>query len=252
MTRAIPPQGVTFISEWEGLRLTAYKDQKGVWTIGYGHTRGVYEGMVITAAKARAFLRADLLNAASDIETILGADRVAKLTDEQYSVLLSFVFNLGPQPKATLWKVIKANHLDAVPSELVRWVYVEDEKTGKKVKSAGLKNRRDAESVLWAKHDPSYKTDLAPVPSSVTVAAVTTPVPAAKPPITSKSFMASAGAAVLAAPPMVDASMKAIGPFAAHSTYAEKMLGFLATGGAVVAVLALIFMWLKNHQARTQ
>ena len=32
----------------EGLRLTAYKDAAGVWTIGYGHTQGVRKGDKIT------------------------------------------------------------------------------------------------------------------------------------------------------------------------------------------------------------
>jgi GH24 family phage-related lysozyme (muramidase) len=32
----------------EGCPLTAYQDEAGVWTIGRGHTKGVYEGMTIT------------------------------------------------------------------------------------------------------------------------------------------------------------------------------------------------------------
>ena len=29
------------IKDFEGCRLTAYQDAAGVWTIGYGHTKGV-------------------------------------------------------------------------------------------------------------------------------------------------------------------------------------------------------------------
>ncbi|MGZ3891668.1 MAG: lysozyme, partial [Mucilaginibacter sp.] len=32
-------QGITAIKNFEGLRLTAYRDIAGVWTIGYGSTR---------------------------------------------------------------------------------------------------------------------------------------------------------------------------------------------------------------------
>ena len=36
------------IDHYEGCPLKAYKDEAGVWTIGRGHTDGVYEGMEIT------------------------------------------------------------------------------------------------------------------------------------------------------------------------------------------------------------
>ena len=31
-------QGLALTEQFEGLRLTAYQDSVGVWTIGYGHT----------------------------------------------------------------------------------------------------------------------------------------------------------------------------------------------------------------------
>ena len=39
---------ISKLKEFEGLRLRAYKDLVGVWTIGYGHTRGVKAGQTIT------------------------------------------------------------------------------------------------------------------------------------------------------------------------------------------------------------
>lgn len=36
------------IDYYEGCPLKAYQDDAGVWTIGRGHTDGVYEGMEIT------------------------------------------------------------------------------------------------------------------------------------------------------------------------------------------------------------
>src|SRR5690242_4450329 len=49
-------QGIEFIKRHEGLRLTAYDDGGGVFTIGYGSTRGVRKGMVITEGQAEARL----------------------------------------------------------------------------------------------------------------------------------------------------------------------------------------------------
>ena len=36
--------GLTLLKSFEGCRLTAYKCPAGVWTIGYGHTKGVKRG----------------------------------------------------------------------------------------------------------------------------------------------------------------------------------------------------------------
>lgn len=41
---------------WEGLRLTAYRDMVGVWTICYGETQGVRAGMRKTKAECEAML----------------------------------------------------------------------------------------------------------------------------------------------------------------------------------------------------
>lgn len=44
------------IKDWEGLRLVAYRDMVGVWTICYGETLGVKPGMRKAAAECRALL----------------------------------------------------------------------------------------------------------------------------------------------------------------------------------------------------
>ena len=43
--------GVNFIKSHEALRLKAYQDSKGVWTIGWGHTKNVHPGDVIHASR---------------------------------------------------------------------------------------------------------------------------------------------------------------------------------------------------------
>lgn len=48
---------LALIRVFEGCRLRAYRDLVGVWTIGWGETLGVAEGMVWTQAQADAMLR---------------------------------------------------------------------------------------------------------------------------------------------------------------------------------------------------
>ena len=50
------------IRSFEGLRLAAYQDSGLVWTIGYGHTSGVTEGMSCAPEQAAEWLSADASN----------------------------------------------------------------------------------------------------------------------------------------------------------------------------------------------
>lgn len=71
----------------EGCRTTAYWDKWAkVWTIGYGHTRGVVAGQVCTLAEAEAWLQDDL---ALLLPLVEGRHPVAA------AALLSFGYNCG-------------------------------------------------------------------------------------------------------------------------------------------------------------
>ena len=52
--------GINLIKQFEGCYLKSYKCPAGIWTIGYGHTAGVYEGMTISQVQAESFLKDDL------------------------------------------------------------------------------------------------------------------------------------------------------------------------------------------------
>ena len=69
MTREINAAGLDLIKQCEGCRLEAYQDVAGIWTIGYGHIRGVTPGMQLTQQQADQALLDDL-NAA---ETVVDA-----------------------------------------------------------------------------------------------------------------------------------------------------------------------------------
>lgn len=135
--------GVELIKKFEGLRLTAYQDSVGVWTIGYGHTRTAREGMKITEPEAEALLRDDLADAESDVSRMVSVP----LNDNQFAALVSFVFNLGGNNFAfsTLRKMLNKGLYEGAGKQFARW-----NKAGGKV-LPGLSRRRDAERELFLK-----------------------------------------------------------------------------------------------------
>lgn len=88
----ISQNGIDLIKKFEGVRLNAYKCPAGVWTIGYGHTAGVYQGQVITQSYAEALLKADL---------VIYETKVMKYNDKydwnqnEFDAMVSFAYNLG-------------------------------------------------------------------------------------------------------------------------------------------------------------
>ena len=58
--KSVSITGLVLIKNFEGLRLTAYKCPAGVPTIGYGHTKNVKMGDVITLEQANSYLLQDL------------------------------------------------------------------------------------------------------------------------------------------------------------------------------------------------
>ncbi len=79
------------VKEFEGCKLTAYRDIGGVLTVGYGHVgKDVSEGLVWTQEQADEALAHDLL-AASTLLAIYSPG----LVDGPLAALTDFVFNLG-------------------------------------------------------------------------------------------------------------------------------------------------------------
>lgn len=133
--------GIALVKRHEGLRLTAYKCPAGVWTIGYGHTRGVKEGMTITEAQAEAFLRQDLKTAESAVNR-----QLSNITQNQFDALVSFTFNVGVGAfeRSTLLRKAKENPADlSIRTEFKRW-----NKAGN-ICLPGLAMRRNEEANLY-------------------------------------------------------------------------------------------------------
>lgn len=126
------------IKRFEGLRLEAYRCPAGIWTIGYGHTAGVCEGMKITEAEAERLLHEDLMPVLAVLPSGLNANRRAALA--------SFVFNVGVGAfgRSTLRRMVIENQDNPqIADEFARWRY-----GGGKV-LPGLVARRRAEAELY-------------------------------------------------------------------------------------------------------
>ncbi len=91
MSRTINAAGLDLIKRNEGLRLEAYQDVAGVWTIGYGHTPAS-PGQAIDNAEAERLLLNDLNFAAAIVGDATGTIHT---TDNQFSAMLSLAFNIG-------------------------------------------------------------------------------------------------------------------------------------------------------------
>lgn len=77
----------------EACKLFAYQDGLGVWTIGYGHTRGVKPGDTCTVSQAKAWLYEDIITAEQDLNT--GATWWINSPAQIKRGLLNMSFNLG-------------------------------------------------------------------------------------------------------------------------------------------------------------
>jgi len=84
------PAAIDLIKRCESLRLDAYLCPARVWTIGWGHTVGVREGLRITEELAEQFLRRDI----EQVEQGLPAVIHVPLTQGQHDALVSLCFNL--------------------------------------------------------------------------------------------------------------------------------------------------------------
>lgn len=85
-------KGLELIKSFEGCRLSAYKCPAGVWTIGYGHTQGVYEGMTISQTQADNMLREDVKYYADAVDRY---NSRFNFNQAEFDSLTSFTYNCG-------------------------------------------------------------------------------------------------------------------------------------------------------------
>lgn len=136
-------RGLAFIAEHEGLRLKAYKDAVGVWTIGYGHTSragnpNVLPGMKITKQQAIDILGRDVARFERAVEA--ATDHLAPLNQNEFDALVSFAFNLG---EGNLRKLVNGRNRATIAKKIPAY----DKAGGRRL--AGLTKRRAAERAMF-------------------------------------------------------------------------------------------------------
>jgi lysozyme len=141
-----------FIKSREGLKLTAYQDSAGIWTIGYGtilyeNNTPVKKGDVITQQKADQLIEREITFKSNKVNAAIGT---VAINQNQFDALVSFAYNVGTGAlmSSTLLKRVKANPADTKIRDAFM-VWNKAHVNGKLVAVQGLTNRRKAEADLY-------------------------------------------------------------------------------------------------------
>ncbi|ENV37470.1 hypothetical protein F959_01593 [Acinetobacter venetianus RAG-1 = CIP 110063] len=144
----ISSEGIQLITSFEDLRLKAYDDSVGVWTIGYGTTIypngvAVKKGDSCTLEQAKSFFQHDLRR----FQTAVNDSVSVPLSQNQFDALVSLAYNIGTNAfkTSTLVKYLNALDYKAAADEFPKW-----NRGGSKVLK-GLVRRREAERALFLK-----------------------------------------------------------------------------------------------------
>ena len=149
----ISAKGIALIKGFEGLRLVAYQDIAGVWTMGYGSTRyadgrKVKKGdKLVNEACANDLLLATLKNFVADVNRLIKVP----LTQSQFDALVSWHYNTnGLNAKTcTLRTMLNAKNYQGAADQLDAWNKVTDPETKLKKVSDTLTKRRAKEKKLF-------------------------------------------------------------------------------------------------------
>lgn len=138
----ISEEGVRLIMQFEGCRLSAYQCAAGVWTIGYGHTRGVKPGDKLPSQEAaQAMLYEDLKEYTGYVNTYIETKVINfPVNQNQFDALTSFCYNRG---SGRLRDLVTGRNAADVAEAMLSYILVNEEV------NEGLQRRREAEKKLF-------------------------------------------------------------------------------------------------------
>lgn len=111
-------QGLDLLKQRESCRLTAYRDSVGVWTIGWGDTENVTEGMTITQEEADERLARQLVG----FEQTVGDAIKVEVPQYSHDACISMSYNIGRGAFQTSTLVRRINAQDPEAwQEFNRW-----------------------------------------------------------------------------------------------------------------------------------
>jgi lysozyme len=120
---AIAQSTLDYITKEEGFRNRAYKDSKGLWTIGVGHLIKSDEQHLLNATltdeQVEDLLKSDLKWCSEAVESSV---RVP-LTQNQFDALYSLCFNIGETNfrKSTVLKKVNENDIKGAADAILMW-----------------------------------------------------------------------------------------------------------------------------------
>lgn len=112
-------RGAKLLIDREGKRNKAYKDTKGIWTIGVGHTGPeVVQGLVWTDEKIMQVFKEDVQWAEDAVNKVL-----APLNQNMFDALVSFTFNVGKYAflQSTMKKYLDVGLYKDAYDEFEKW-----------------------------------------------------------------------------------------------------------------------------------
>jgi len=146
--------GAKLIEGFEGFRSCPYRDAVGVWTIGYGSTKGVGPGTKCVSRRQAE----DRLMREVDATYGHAVNQIPGLNQAQFDALTSFVYNVGPGgigPNTGVGRALRRKDWKQAADHLLDW----DKAGGRAL--PGLTRRRQAERRLFLSEPAGtrYTTD---------------------------------------------------------------------------------------------
>lgn len=121
--------GLELIKKFEGFSSTPYICPAGYWTIGYGHrinynedihgSMDIFKKQGVLQSYAEDLLKQDLISAERAVNKLI----TSTLNENQFSALVSFVFNLGSGrlQSSTLRMKLNRGDYEGAADELLKW-----------------------------------------------------------------------------------------------------------------------------------
>lgn len=165
------PKAYALAKKYEGWSATPYLCPGGMWTIGWGHTRGVTANTPpITATQGELYLSDDVAAA----EAIVSHAVTVTLNQNEFDALVLLAMNIGPGRAgvksglvelksggpSTLLRRLNENDRAGAADEWLKWVYAGGEKL------PGLITRRAEERALFLTPAASPAPEPVPLPAA--------------------------------------------------------------------------------------
>lgn len=132
------------IKESEGCSLKAYQCPAGIWTLGYGQTKNIKEGMVWTQQQAND----DLVNTALDVidQALKASPVLVNETMQRQAAIADFIYNLGlgNYNKSTLKLRVGQGNWISAATEIKKW----NKAGGVVLKGLTIRRNKEAELLL--------------------------------------------------------------------------------------------------------